>query len=349
MDEPRTYLLPAVVGDLAEVLSSLLVQGYPEGMEIPPEVVVPELPSDLAVVEEILSEQRGRKVQIRAPREGDRVQQLKLATDNARVRFQSEHNAEARHQKALEALAEALSLPAPPHRMECFDNSNLQGTDPVAAMSVFLDGKPARAEYRRYRIKTVVGADDYASMREILQRRLSRGIREGNLPDLLVVDGGKGQLAVAVAVAQDLGLHDLPLVGIAKPRTEHAKGQASATDKLFLPGAKDPIRLREGHPGLRIVQHLRDEVHDTAVKYHRKVRNKAQLGSVLEGIPGIGPARRKALLIDLGSAEAVFEADVERLAQVPGVGPAVAAQIWGVLHAALAEPQADPDDVWLEG
>ncbi len=168
--------------------------------------------------------------------------------------------------------------------------------------------------------------------REILDRRFRRDLNEGVLPDLLVVDGGKGQLAVAVAVLQDLGLHEQPVVGIAKPRTEQRKGDRHATDKIFLPHRKDPLRLGRGHPALRILQHIRDEVHDAAVRYHRQVRSKEAVTSVLEEIPGVGPARRTALLAHLGSAEAVLDATTEQLAAVPGIGPALAEQIFGVLH-----------------
>jgi excinuclease ABC subunit C len=221
--------------------------------------------------------------------------------------------------------------------MECFDNSNLGGSNPVAAMSVFLDGRPARAEYRRYRVKTVVGSDDVATMREILGRRFRRAIDEGVRPDLLVVDGGKGQVGAAVAVLQDLGLHDQAVCGISKPRTEHARGDRGATDKVVLPNRKDPLRLPEGHPALRILQHLRDEVHRHAVRYHRQVRNRETLGSVLEEIPGIGPARRKSLLRVLGSADRVADASVDELAAIPGIGPDIARRLHEAFH-----PPADP-------
>ncbi len=331
MTEPRASLFE-VGDDDDELLSSLLNTAYAGDSIIPAEILVPVLPVDHEVLEEVLSERRGKKVRVRMPQRGDKVRLVALAVENARVRYLRETDAEERHAKAMEELAEALELPAPPERIECFDNSNLQGTNPVAAMAVFLDGRPARAEYRRYRVKTVVGSDDYATMREILDRRFRRGLNEGVLPDLLVVDGGKGQLAVAVAVLQDLGLHEQPVVGIAKPRTEQRKGDRHATDKIFLPHRKDPLRLGRGHPALRILQHIRDEVHDAAVRYHRQVRSKEAVTSVLEEIPGVGPARRTALLAHLGSAEAVLDATTEQLAAVPGIGPALAEQIFGVLH-----------------
>ncbi len=326
LGEPRAGSFEAGEPD-DELLSSLLNTVY-DGTVVPRQVLLPAAPASQAALVEVLSERRGGKVELLVPKIGDKARLVALATENAKVRHHAKTDAEARHRNAMAALAEALELPAPPHRIECYDNSNLQGDAPVAARSVFLDGRPARAEYRRYRIKTVVGADDYASMRELVTRRFRR-VLDGTepAPDLLVVDGGKGQVAVAVAALQDLGFHDQPVVGIAKPRTEHGRGERDATDKLVLPHRKDPLRLPRNHPGLRILQHLRDEVHDHAIRYHRKVRSEERLTSVLDELPGIGPARRTALLTALGSVEAVADADEDTLAAVPGIGPAVARAI----------------------
>ena len=331
MTEPRTSVIE-VADDDPELLSSLLNTAYSAGSVIPPEILVPVLPADHAVLEEVLSERRGRRVHVRAPQRGDKVRLIDLAVDNARVRYLQETDADERHRRAMEQLAATLELAAPPERIECFDNSNLAGAHPVAAMAVFLEGRPARREYRRYRVKTVVGSDDYASMREILERRFRRGLDDGILPDLLVVDGGKGQLAVAMAVLQDLGLHDQAVCGIAKPRTERRRGDRRATDKIFLPHRKEALKLGRGHPALRILQHIRDEVHDAAVRYHRTVRRRSALGSVLEEIPGVGPARRRALLTHLGSADAVADATLAQLTEVPGIGAGIAAQIYAALH-----------------
>lgn len=334
MGEPRTTVLSAMVGDDGDVLSSLLNTAYPEGVPIPSEIALPVLPSDHEALAEILGERRGRKVQLIVPQRGDKVRLVALAAENARVRWLAETDASERHRNAMNALAQALQLPEPPHRIECFDNSHISGTDPVAAMAVFIDGKPDRQLYRRYRIKTAMGGDDYGSMREILERRFRRALEEDNRPDLLVVDGGKGQLGVAMAVLEDLGVHDQAVVGIAKPRTERRKGDRTATDKIVLPNLKDPLKLRRNHPGLRILQHVRDEAHRSAVRYQRQVRQKNNLVSVLEGIPGVGAVRRKALLKALGSAEAVALAEPHELAAVDGIGPVMARQIWDVLHPA---------------
>ncbi|MEN0062057.1 MAG: excinuclease ABC subunit UvrC [Myxococcota bacterium] len=336
MGEPRSSLIE-IADEPADLLSTLLNTAYQGDTPVPAEILVPVLPTDHGALEEVLTERRGRRVHLRQPQRGDKVRLIELAKENARVRYLRETDEQERHAQAMQQLAEVLELPSPPERMECFDNSNLQGSHPVAAMSVFIDGKPARREYRRYRIKTVVGPDDYASMREILERRFRRALKDGVFPDLLVVDGGKGQVAVAVAVLQDLGLHEQAVCGIAKPRTERAGGDRHATDKIVLPHRKDLIKLPRSHPALRILQHIRDEVHDTAVRYHRKVRQQANLGSVLQEIPGVGEKRRLALLKHLGSANGVADATVDQLADVPGIGRALAEQIHGLLNPGATE------------
>jgi excinuclease ABC subunit C len=332
MGEPRSLVFPAAVESDAELLSSLLNSSYPEGSLIPSEVVVPVLPEGVAALAELLTERRGRKVVVHAPSRGPKVRMVAMATHNARILYERDTEAEERQDAALASVATLLDLPEPPHRMECFDNSTFQGAQPVAAMAVFLEGRPDRRSYRRYRIKTAKGGDDYGSMREILTRRLKRGLNDGVLPDLLVVDGGRGQLKVATDVREDLGLHDLPMIGIAKPRTERRRGDRTASDKLVLPGRAEPIRLGAGHAGLRLLQHLRDEAHRTAVRYHRKVRSKETLASALEGIPGVGPARRRALLRTLGSLDKIAAASLQELASVPTVGPQLAGTIHQVFH-----------------
>jgi excinuclease ABC subunit C len=199
-------------------------------------------------------------------------------------------------------------------------------------MSVFLDGRPSRKHYRRYRIKTVTGSDDYASMREVLSRRLKRGLEEDLLPDLVVVDGGPGQLKVATSVLQDLGMHEMPVCSLSKGRAARRKGHTGVTDQIWLPEAEEPVEVEPHSPGLRLLMHIRDESHSHAIRYHRKVRRKNTLVSALEGIEGIGPSRRKALLRTLGSTEAVASSNLKALAAVPGIGPDLARRIMDVFN-----------------
>lgn len=331
MQQPMVFPFEGEIVEDGELLSALLNDWY--DAEVPPEVILPTDPPDRAALQELLSERRGQKVTLAVPRRGEKVRVVEIAEQAAKARFQTTHSAEERTAHALEQLAEIVGLDAPPHRIECYDNSNLLGQDPVASQVVFLEGRPARAEYRRYKVKTVVGADDFATMAEILGRRLKRASEEGSFPDLIVVDGGRGQLNAALDVLRDLGLEDQPIVGLSKPRTERKRGDRDAVDKIVLPWEQEPLVLPETHPALRMLQHIRDEAHRTAVGFHRKTRSKSHLKSALDDVEGLGPARRKALLAHFGSVKAIREADPARIAEVEGFGPALARRVWDALNA----------------
>ncbi len=332
MGEAQSQLGDDLWFDDDSFLSSALNAWYELPDEIPTEILLPLLPSDHEALAQVLSERKGRKVRLLQPKQGDKAKLVGIAHRNARLFLEQRTDAETRRMEALQSIAKILGLKEPPLRMECFDNSHLSGTNPVAAMAVFTDGQPDRREYRRYRIKTAMGGDDYGGMREILSRRFARALQDGEFPDLLVIDGGKGQVAAAKAALEDLGVQDQPMVGIVKPRTDHAKGNRSATDRLVLPNVKDPIKLPQGSAALRMLQHLRDETHNTAVEYQRKTRQKKTVRSILEGLPGIGPAKRKALLKHFGSARAVTSATAEQLAEVEGIGPKTAEQLVEFFH-----------------
>ncbi len=336
--DPVVRWIDGALGDDADLLTTLVAQHYdPASGEdprerIPPELLLPSAPADEQTLVELLSDRRGSRVRLRTPQRGDKRALVELASHNARERFLRGTTEDERSARALEALARICRLPAPPRRVECFDNSNLQGSDPVSSMVVFIDGRPDRSAYRRYRVKTVEGADDYATMREILGRRLRRGLAEDTLPDLIVVDGGRGQLSAALAVLQHEGLPQLPAVGLVKPRTERRQGRRDSTDRLVLPAIRDPVRLKANDPALRLLQHLRDESHGYALRYHRQRRRKRALGSALEEIAGVGPARRKALLRHFGSTRNVASASQQELAAAPGVGEVLAQAIWRAMH-----------------
>jgi len=329
LGEPQVIVREGAFEEDEALLSSTINTHY-DG-QFPAEILVPLEPESGDALRQVLSDRLGRKVTIHVPQRGKKARLLELAAQNARVRFDRAHDEASRRADGLASLAQLLDLDGPPQRMECFDNSHLSGTDPVAAMAVFMDGAPSKKDYRRYRIKTAKGGDDYGGMREILTRRFKRALDDGIFPDLLVVDGGKGQLGVALAVLQDLGIEDQPVIGLAKPRTERKKGQR-AVDKIVLPNVREPVRLRSNNPALQILQHLRDETHNAAVRYQGKVRRKQKLTSVLEGVPGVGPSRRRALLKALGSMRAVASASVEEIAAVPGMGEKTAQTIWNALH-----------------
>jgi excinuclease ABC subunit C len=274
-------------------------------------------------------------VRLVVPQRGERRQLMRLATRNAEEMLAREQARwladQGKTLSALEELADALSLPGLPGRIECYDVSNFQGSETVASMVVFEDGKPRTGEYRRFRVRTVEGPNDVASHREVLRRRF-RGARPGDegsaeerrwaMPDLVLIDGGKPQVGAAKGVLDELGLHDLPLAGIAKEREE-----------LVLPDRSDPILLPTTSQALYLVQRIRDEAHRFAITYHRDLRRKASVRSKFDDLPGVGPRRRGALLRVFGSVKRVREAPVEQIAAVPGIGPVLATKIKASLEA----------------
>lgn len=335
------FVLEGVTGESDEaVLGSLLQQYYESAQSVPRLVALPVEPEGREALEAMLAEKRGVAVEIRAARRGEKRRLVEMAQENAvealavlKARWLSDRTKTA---AALDELREELSLPEVPGRIECYDNSNIQGSSPVAGMVVFRDGQPAPREYRKFRIKTVEGADDFATMREVLRRRFKRAARRieqraleagetdapaadedaWELPDLVIVDGGKGQLRAAVEVMRELGVYHIPAVGLAKRHEE-----------LFAPGEDAPIVLPRGSEALYLVQRVRDEAHRFAVTYHRQVRRKAATASVLDAVPGVGPRRKRALLRKFGSLKAVREAALDDIASTPGYTRALAERV----------------------
>jgi excinuclease ABC subunit C len=318
-----------------EVLSSFLLQFYARATSIPPQVLVPTVLPDAADLEVFLASRRGGPSRLAVPQRGEKRELMALATRNAGETLAREHARwmadEGKTLVALEELASALGLAGPPLRIECYDISNIQGSDTVGSMVVFEDGKPRTGEYRRFKIRTVQGPNDFASHQEVLRRRFRRA-KDGDegaeealrwaMPDLVLIDGGKGQVSAAKEVLDELGLHDLPLAGIAKEREE-----------LFRPGIAEPVLLPATSSALYLVQRLRDEAHRFAITYHRDLRSKRQTRSAFDDLPGVGPTRRRALLRVFGSVKRVREAPVEQIAAVPGIGAALAARIKATLEA----------------
>ncbi len=319
--------------DAQEIMSGFLKQFYEEAANIPPEVLIQVEVEESHIIEQWLRQKRGGTVRLDVPKEGQPVELVNMAAHSAaetlaalEAQWQAD---EHKHEEALQQLAEELSLAAPPARIECFDISNTQGTAIVGSMVVFTQGVPKKSDYRKFNVKSVQGApDDFASMKEVLTRRFRRyldgkEIAEGKnlsgrlvgskqdssfamLPDLLIVDGGKGQLGVAVEVLKEHGLFEaVPVVGLAKQQEE-----------LFLPGRPDSVLLPRKSQGLYLIQRVRDEAHRFAITAHRAQRAKLGLASQLDSIPGIGPARRRQLLKRFGSLDGIRAASVEELAEV---------------------------------
>ncbi len=324
------FLLENVAGDTdEEALTSFVKQYYARAGSIPPRVLVPFALSEAPELADFLSSRASRQVTINVPQRGEGRKLMALAARNAAETLEREQVRwladQGKTERALIELADALALPAPPARIECYDISTIQGSSTVGSMVVFEDGQPRSGEYRRFRIKGVRGQDDFASHQEVLRRRFRRALdsEEGSaeqlrwrMPDLVIIDGGKGQVSAAREVLDELGQHDLPLAGLAKEREE-----------LFLPGRSDPIVLPSASAALYMLQRLRDEAHRFAITYHRQVRAKAATRSALDDLAGVGPARKRALLRVFGSSRALREARTEEIAAVPGIGPALARRI----------------------
>ncbi len=322
--------------DEREVMTAFLKQFYEEAAYVPPEVLLPGRIEEALIIEQWLRGKRGAKVTLHVPRRGKKRELVALATENAaetlaalRTQWQADAH---KHEQALAELQEALKLETSPVRIECYDISTTQGTEVVGSMVVFVHAVPRKSAYRRFVVRSVQGQDDFASMREVLQRRFRRwqmatsdflpsgggGSRDvkgwAKLPDLLIVDGGKGQLSVAVEVLKEFDLFGkVPVAGLAKQREE-----------IFMPGRARPILLPRRSQGLFLVQRVRDEAHRFAITHHRARRRRAGVASQLDGIPGVGPSRRRALLKAFGSLDAIRMASVEQLAAVPGIPRTVA-------------------------
>jgi excinuclease ABC subunit C len=324
----RDHFLLAGVEDGSdeEMLSSFLKQFYDRATHVPRQILLPRAIEDATVIEEWLAGMRGGRVSLLVPQRGEKRKLVQMVTENAQevleqntLRWMSDSQRTAR---ALKELQEALDLPTLPWRIECFDISTIQGTFTVASMVVFENGRPKNADYRRFKIKSVEGIDDFASMAEVIKRRFQHIRDDGDekgwvqRPDLVIVDGGKGQLNAALDALHALNIDDLNVISLAKQQEE-----------IFVPGRSMPILLPRTSQALYLVQRIRDEAHRFAITYHRQLRGKRATGSALDAVPGIGPARRKALIKAFGSVHGVKAASIEELIAVPGITAETAAAI----------------------
>jgi excinuclease ABC subunit C len=306
-----------------EVLSTFLNQFYKDGQFIPQEILVPVSLEDAPVLQEVLAEQEQKPVRVRAPRKGSRgYDHIQMAQENALGKLLGQLKGE----DALQEMQKRFSLSRLPARIEGFDISNLGGGLAVGSQVVFEAGEPSKSHYRRYRIKTVAGMDDYAMLYEVLVRRLRRGKEERDLPDLILIDGGKGQLNVALEALRELRIEGIDALSIAKKRKPEEE------EKVFLPHKKEGISLRGSSPSSLLVQRVRDEAHRFAIAYHTKLRGKAGLSSAFDDIPGIGAERRRSLLTHLGGWKGIMKASTEELAEAPGMTSALARRVWEQLH-----------------
>ncbi len=318
------FIMEGIQGESpGQIMTSFVKQYYASASYIPPLILLQHPVDEPVVLSEWLEQQRGSRVELQVPQRGAKKKLVDTVAENA---AQGLELAQAKEMKVevissgLQELKNRLRLPKMPRRIECYDVSNIQGALAVGSMVVLEKGWPKPAHYRRFRIKTVAGADDYAMIQETLRRRFKRGLTgEGTwaiIPDLVLIDGGKGQLNAALELRQELGLDSIPMVSLAKENEE-----------VFIPGDPKPVYIAKDSPALHILQRARDEAHRFAISYHQRLRRKEVIISVLDNIPGIGPRRKKALLKKFGSIEAIKEASSEELSQTEGITLALAQKV----------------------
>jgi excinuclease ABC subunit C len=318
------------------LLEAFCLEYYGSAPSVPPQIVVPRDANDVSALEEFLSERRGSRVEVRAAERGEKRRLQELATQNARLALDSEsyqtEQKRLRRVVALEELREGLNLESLPLRIECFDISNIQASEPVGSMVVFQDATPKKGHYRKFAVRGLDGQDDFAAMAQVIERRFARMSNPADeeydegfaaVPNLVVIDGGKGQLSAALAAMQRFDLPRVAVIALAK-----------RAEEVFLPGRPDPVRLDPHSPGLQLLQRIRDEAHRFAVGFHRQRRAAAARESIFDTLEGVGPARRRALLRHFGSAEQVLAASQEELEGVPGVPAKTARSIYAQLHKA---------------
>jgi len=307
-----------------ELVAQFLAQYYQQAHEIPVEVLIPELPENKALLEETLSEWKRRRVRVHHPIRGEKRRLLEMAEINSENILRERLQKATREAAVLEALKRRLRMDRIPARIECFDNSNLAGTNPVSAMVVFVAGRPHKAGYRRYITLTVSSPDDYASMAEVLSRRYGKIGPSNPEPDLLLVDGGKGQVNIAVAVMDQLGLTGrFAIAGIAKKDVEKEETE----DKIYLPNRANPVNLGGDGRLLLLLQQIRDEAHRFAVTFQRKQRDRKMVTSALDCVAGVGPKRKRLLMKHFGSLKKIRAATEDELSRLPGINKSLARAI----------------------
>jgi excinuclease ABC subunit C len=327
----RNFFLKKLQLTDEEILSSFISQYYHQGELIPHEVIVPRVLGDRGVLEEWLREKKGGSIKVINPKRGKKKELLKMATQNAEIMFSKNQTADRDSESILKQLQERLHLKNYPSRIQCFDISNIAGTSAVGSMAAFEDATPLKEGYRRFRIKTVQQPDDYAMMHEVLTRHLDRVKREGTLPDLIIIDGGKGQLGVLLKALRDNDITAVDAVALAKGK-QGGKVKKKAEEKVFIPHRKNPVIFPKQSRALFLLQRIRDEAHRFAISYHKTLKKKKDFTSIMESVPGIGTKTVKAVLKHFGSIEKARQATREELANVPSVTKNRAGILYSFFH-----------------
>lgn len=313
----RHYDFANIAQDDTELLETFLVQHYEKKSEFPDEILLGENIENAEEIAEIISAGKKKKPLILTPQRGEKKTLIQIAHSNAKAVFTQQKDQEAIREKTLLEMQDKFKLSRYPRRIECFDISNISGTEPVACMIAFTDGKKESSRYRKYKIKTIEGPNDYGSMLEVMERRYKRAQDQNDLPDLIIVDGGKGHLNIALKVMEKLDIINVDVISIAKEQGRHDKGMTS--EQVFLPGLKDPLLLKHTSSILFLLQQIRDEAHRFALAFHRQRRTKSTINTALINIRGIGPAKSRLLLKYFGSVKKLQEASPEELYTLPGL------------------------------
>jgi excinuclease ABC subunit C len=338
LTENLSYSLEDLEFPDEEIVASVLTQFYQGPRFVPDEILVPVELEDRDARAEYLSERKGKKIEIICPQRGDKRHLVQMAEENAKQSFGERHDQEKAREKMLRELEQNLHLKRYPQRIECFDISTIHGAHAVGSMVTFINGEPDKRFYRHFRIRTIdasSGGDDFGMMLEMLKRRFARGKEDADLPDLIVVDGGRGQLAMALTAMAELGIDGVDAVGLAKMRVQAAARSTEierSEERVFLPGQSNPVILRRNSNALFLLQRVRDEAHRFAITHHRKLRSRQTLYSALDRIPGVGGARKRALLRAFGSVKRIEAATLEELLQVPLMNQRIAQDILQALH-----------------
>ena len=320
----RNFTFSETISTHTEIIGTFIRQYYEKEHFIPKEILTPILLEDSALIEEFLKNIKGKKVSIMRPRRGEKARLLEIADRNADISLKEEIASLSTDMKMLARLQKRIKISRLPERIECFDNSNISGKEPVSGMVVFEKGKPKKSSYRRYKINTVSKHDDYAYMDEVLRRRYGKGDKSKPYPDLLIVDGGKGQLNIAVSVVKDLKIEGrFDIIGIAKKDEKRGEMQ----DKIYKPGRVNPVNFGKERELLLFLQRIRDEAHRFAISFHRKRRGKSSMRSVLDAIPGIGKKRKQILLKHFRGIKKIRAATIEELSAVPGMNRKIAEEV----------------------
>jgi len=339
LQDSRSFVFRSLEEE-GELFNNFLTQYYGPGRHIPQEVLLSHEPSDLKALSEILRERAGHRVQLLVPKRGDKLSLIQMAIQNAGQALEHHAQREKDQKNQLEELQRKLHLDNLPHRLECYDISNFQGKESVGSMVTFIGGEAERKFYRHFKIKEVKGANDFASIYEVIARRFRRMAKEGEIasdapwgkPDLVVIDGGKGQLSAAAQAFRDLEITGIDLISLAKSRLKESplvdmKERERSEERVFLQGRKDPVHFPKNSSALFLLVRARDEAHRFGIESHRKLRKRRTLYSALEEIPGVGKVRRQKLMKHFGSMKRLKEASAEEIAQALGVKQELAKRI----------------------